>query len=150
MHYRERLYVPFSWWLSAAAFAITCGWIILVATGPTAAIATSTIVGVCLALLLVQYGGSTILVEDELRVANAHMDLRYCGEPEVLDAQEFRAVLGPRADARAYIFTRPFLRYGVLIPVVDDRDLTPYWLIASRSPDALAAAIGQTENEPTD
>ena len=36
----------------------------------------------------------------------------------------------------------------MLIPLADDSDPTPYWLVSSRRPDALAAALGHTEKAP--
>lgn len=149
--YRERLFVPLSWWLFGAGFAVTCGWIFLVATTSGIALVTTAFVGVGVAVLLFGYGRVEVLIEGgQIRAGDAHIERRYCGEPEVLDAEEFRAIMGPRANARAYTVTRPYVKTGVLVPLTDRRDPTPYWLIASRRPGALAAALGQTEGEPID
>ena len=58
----------------------------------------------------------------------------------------------------AYLLLRPYVGRAVRVEVVDPHDPTPYWVVASRHPDALAAClnaaargsvIGQTER-PTD
>ncbi len=49
---------------------------------------------------------------------------------------------GVDADARAFLVTRPYLKRSVLVPVLDPDDRTPYWLISTRHPDRLAAALG--------
>ena len=151
MTYRERLFVPLTWWLFGAGFSATFGWIFLVATTPDIALITTAVVGAGVAVLLIGYGRVEIRIGDgEVRAGNARIERRYCGEPEVLNAEEFRAMMGPRANARAYTLTRPYLKTGILLPLNDRRDPTPYWLISSRRPGALAAAVGQTEVEPTD
>lgn len=151
MTYSERLFVPLGWWLFGAAFAVTCGWIFLVATTWGVAIATTAFVGVGTAILLFGYGRVEVRIDsDELYAGGAHIEHRYCGQPTVLDAEEFRAIMGPQANANSFTVTRPYLKTGVLLPLTDRRDPTPYWLIASRRPDALAAALGQTEDGSTD
>jgi hypothetical protein len=50
-------------------------------------------------------------------------------------------VAGPEADARAYLLLRPYLKRTVRVTVRDDRDPAPYWLVSSRHPEALAAAV---------
>ena len=48
---------------------------------------------------------------------------------------------GLEADARAYLLLRPYLKRAVRINVRDDRDPAPYWLVSTRDPDRLAAAV---------
>ncbi len=61
---------------------------------------------------------------------------------------------GVDADARAFLFTRPYLKRAVKVTVLDPGDRTPYWLISSRHPHRLAAALGSTADQavarPTD
>ena len=80
----------------------------------------------------------------ELRAARAHIPLEHLGPAEVLDAEATRLALGPEADARAFLVTRPYLKRAVRVPVTDPADPTPYWLVGSRHPDALAAALART------
>ena len=49
--------------------------------------------------------------------------------------------MGADADARAFLVLRPYLKRAVRVPMQDPADPTPYWLVGSRHPDALAAAI---------
>ena len=66
---------------------------------------------------------------------------QHLGPAEVLDPEATRRALGPGADARAFLVTRPYLKRAVRVPVTDPADPTPYWLVGSRHPDALAAAL---------
>ncbi len=49
--------------------------------------------------------------------------------------------MGSEADARAYLLVRPYLKRAVRVTVVDPADPTPYWLVGTRHPEALAAAL---------
>ena len=100
-------------------------------------------------LLLVVYGFflwvglARVVVRDGVLYAGAaHIELAHLGTPEPLDAQATRLVHGREADARAFLLTRPYLKRSVRVPVDDPADPTPYWLLSSRHPDRLAAALG--------
>lgn len=145
--YRERLHAPASWWLMAAAFAGTWGWLLWVSLTATIGLVAALLVGAALSIALIGYGGVLVAVDDaELLVGPAHIAHGFLGAPEALDAAAFRAAMGPRADARAFVFTRPYLKTGVLVPILDNRDPAPYWLISTRHPKALCSAIRQTES----
>ena len=46
---------------------------------------------------------------------------------------------------------RPYVRRGVLVRVTDPDDPTPYWLVSSRHPRTLAAALAAgVVSAPTD
>ena len=147
--YRERLTAPASWWLAALVFAAAWGWIMLVATNWPIAIVTTAIVAGPGLYVVWRYGSLLIAVDaDGLQVGRASIDRAHIGAVEPLHRADYRLKLGTEADARAYLVTRPYIDRGVLIPLADDSDPTPYWLVSSRRPDALAAALGHTENAP--
>ena len=52
-----------------------------------------------------------------------------------------REALGPGADPRAFLFTRPFLSSVVRVDLRDPADPHPYWLVSTRRPRQLAAAL---------
>jgi hypothetical protein len=151
MHgYRERLTAPFSWWLSAALFGGICGWIMVVAANPTWGAVTAVVATGAAAGLVGTYGGLTIRADgDGLRVGPASLPTSAIGSVQVLDRSGLRVCLGPDADARAWLRTRPYVDGGVRVALTDPGDPTPYWLISSRRPEALVAAlglaVGQTE-----
>lgn len=89
------------------------------------------------------YGSPTVVVADGwLRAGRAQIAGEFLGGAEPLDAVETRRVAGRDADARAYLLIRPYLKRSVRVAVRDDRDPTPYWLVSTRDPAGLAAAIG--------
>ena len=63
------------------------------------------------------------------------------GPPTPLDPAGTRRQAGVDADARAYLLLRPYVKTSVRVEVTDPADPTPYWLLSSRHPQALAAAL---------
>jgi hypothetical protein len=140
--YAERLGVPLRWWAQGVMLLATF-WLAFVVAIPGAVpwLLTGTLL-LLLVLVLGSYGSARIVVADgELRAARAHIGLEHLGEAEALDAEATRWALGPDADARAFLVVRPYLKRAVRVMVTDPADPTPYWLVGSRHPDALAAAI---------
>ena len=148
--YRERLTAPASWWLAALAFGVVWGWVMLVATNWSIAVTVTVIVAGIGLYVVWRYGSLLVTVDSSgLRVGRASIDRAHIGAVEPLHRADYRLRLGTGADARAYLVTRPYLDRGVLVPVEDASDPAPYWLVSSRHPDALAAALGHTENAPS-
>jgi hypothetical protein len=140
--YTEHLRAPAGVWflgmLSAFIFASTAwaGFNVL------AAIASYVVIcGGCAALLL-SWGHATIEVSDgELRAGAATLPLAMAGEVVPLDEARTRALRGPSADPRAYMLIRPYLKQAVYVEVTGEHQNRPYFLIGSRRPAELAAAI---------
>ena len=78
---------------------------------------------------------------NELRVNNAHIELRYLGDAKILDTDAMRFARGRDADPAAYLAIKFWSPRGVLVKVNDSRDSTPYWLISSKRAKELAAAL---------
>lgn len=143
--YRERLTAPLSWWLAAIGFALVWGWVFFVVTTWPITITVTTALALIGCYLVWRYGSVTISVDAEgLRVGQAHIEPHYIGAVESLDRAAYRHRLGVGADARAYLMTRPYLDHGVTVAIDDPSDPAPYWLISSRNPEALAAALAAT------
>lgn len=140
--YSERLGVPLRWWVQGTMLVATL-WLALVVSvpGPVPWVAT----GAALALLaagLVSYGSARVRVEDGVLYAGrAHIDTSVLGAVRELDADQTRRAAGVEADARAFLLLRPYLKRAVKVDLDDPADPTPYWLLSSRHPDRLAAAL---------
>lgn len=140
--YAERLSVPLRWWVQSVMLLATF-WLAFVVAIPGAfPWVLSGALGALLVLALVSYGSARLGVADgELRAGRAHIGLEHLGPAEALDADATRLALGADADARAFLVVRPYLKRAVKVPVVDPADPTPYWLVSSRHPEALARAL---------
>ena len=140
--YAERLYVPLRWWVQAIMFIAT-GWIAMIVSMPAgwAWFATALILAL-LALGFVTLGSARIVVGDGgLQAGRARIEAAYLGRAEALDADATRLVAGRDADARAFLLLRPYLHRAVRIEINDPADPAPYWLVNTRRPERLVAAL---------
>lgn len=143
--YRERQTAPPTWWFGAVIFGLVCGWLMLVATTWAIAIVTTVVAALLGCLGVWRYGSILLRVDDgDLHVGRAKLVVRYRGEVERLDRAAYRHRLGPGADVRGWLATRPWFDRGVLVHVDDPADPTPYWLVGTRHPELLARALGHT------
>ncbi|WP_226909485.1 DUF3093 domain-containing protein [Georgenia ruanii] len=124
---------------SSVAVAVTVGVVVAVAAS-VIAVLSSPVVAVVRGGDPADGGGPDAL---RLRAGDAVIPVEALGEPEVLDADGLRRVMGPGADARAHACHRAWVHGGVLVPVTDPRDATPYWVICTRRPAQLVAALGR-------
>ncbi len=139
--YVERL-SPAPWvWLAGLGVAASSGLVVLTAFGPG--------VGLVVALFAVAVAGWALsrssaviaVTPDELLAGRARIPVRLLGAVREVSADQMRALRGPRADARAYLCQRGWIAAGVAVEVVDPDDPVPYWLLSSRRPGRLAAAL---------
>jgi hypothetical protein len=140
--YEERLAAPLAWWLAGLGFVVIVWWIFLVAT-PLWLAWTVAIVALALVTgLLGHYSSARLAVASgELRAGRAHIPLALCGAVEPLDREQTRDAGGAGADARAYLVLRPYISTAVRVPIDDPLDPVPYWLLSTRHPERLAAAV---------
>jgi hypothetical protein len=140
--HHERLSVPLRWWVQGTMLVATFWLAFVVATPPVVAWSATAFLLLAMVGLFLGYGSPRVDVEHGwLRAGRARIAGEFLGAAEPLDAAETRRVAGPGADARAYLLLRPYLKRAVRVTVHDDRDPTPYWLLSSREPEHLAAAL---------
>lgn len=144
--YTERLTVPLRWWVQATMFLATI-WLAFIVALPAWLAWTGALVLLALVFgFFAALGSARVCVQDgELHAGPAHIPLDLIGTPEALDREATRRLLGVEADARAFLVTRPYLKRAVKVPVLDPADPTPYWVVSTRHPRTLAAAISGTD-----
>lgn len=143
--YSERLTVPLRWWVQTTMLLATLWLAFVVAMPVWAASLFAGLLLVGVGAFFVRLGSARVAVRDgELHAGRARIPTRLVGVAEQLDAEGTRRVHGVDADARAYLLTRPYLKRSVRIPVHDPADPTPYWLVSTRHPGDLAAALARS------
>jgi hypothetical protein len=147
--YRERLWVPLSWWLAITGCVLLFGSMLWAGLSlATAVIIYAGLEAAC-ALALLGWGAAVIEVtQSDLRAGRLRLPLASIGDVSPLDAGQARALRGPRADPAAYMLLRPYLRAAVYVEVAGRPSDRPYWLIATRHPAELAAALKGAGGSP--
>jgi hypothetical protein len=141
MSYRERLTVPLTWWVIAVLFAVSLLAAVGFYLGPVWGVSVF-VAAVAVAAGLFLSAAVVIEVDDEeLRVGRAVIGRSWIGSCRALDAAAAEVRGGTGADARAHLVLRPYVPTAVEITLDDPADPVPYWLISSRRPARLAAAL---------
>lgn len=140
--YSERLRVPLRWWVQGVMLVASLWLAVAVAAPPLAAGIAALLALAVLAALCLGYGAAVVSVDDTtFRAGRASIPLTHVGTVTTLDAEATRRTAGRDADARAFLLLRPYLKQSVRVEVADPADPTPYWLVSTRHPDRLAAAL---------
>lgn len=140
--YAERLVVPWHWWLRGLVVITTFGWVARVATNIEITIIVLMITALFVFGGLLAYGRISVAANSAgLQAGRAHIENEYIGQVQELTEQEFREWMGPKADYRGFLCTRPYIPAGVKVEITDPNDPTPYWLISSRNPEKLAQTL---------
>ena len=142
MRYRERLTVPAAWWGIGLFFAVSFATAVGFWVGPS----VSLVAGLASAGLVVAalgwYGRILVVVDERgLAAGDSLLEWEWLGNVVVHDATATRNRLGRDADRRAHLVVRGYIRTSVEVEVVDPADPHPHWLVSSRRPRELAAAI---------
>lgn len=140
--FRERLYLPwYHWLLPLLAAGLLAAEVDMGYPGVRAWLPY--LVTIPLALLLLwRFSSARVEVRDgELWAGEAHLPLRHAGETQIIPANFKRKVLGPAFDPAAFALHRSWVGPMVWIELTDPDDPTPYWLISTRHPEELVAAL---------
>lgn len=140
--YLERLHPSIAFWLLvpvaallAGASAVPLGGWVAVGAGVVSAAAVAALLG---------WRTPVIRVDDAgLHAGRALLDPPSIGAVEPLDRDRTRQAMGPELRADAYVLHRAWVPCAVRVAVDDSEDPTPYWLVSTRRPEALAAALEQ-------
>lgn len=138
--YRERL-GPSLWLVGSAAVLAPMAGLVLVPLDSTIALAAGLLIGVTAVVALVALSPVITLVDGQLRAGRARIDVRFLGHPTALLGEEARRARGPELDPRAWHLIRGGIDGVLVVPIEDPHDPAPAWIISSRTPDRLAAAI---------
>src|SRR3954469_5469396 len=147
--YVERLGVPLRWWVQGVMLLATFWLAFVVAIPGVLPWVITAVLGALLVLAFTSYGSARLIVQGgRFFAGRAQIPLTALGTAEPLDAAATRLAAGAAADVRAFLVLRPYLKRAVRVPVVDPGDPTPYWLVCTRHPDALAAALNVGRTAP--
>jgi hypothetical protein len=137
----ERLSVPLSWW-PAVLMIVTFG-IFEMASGFTL------VVYIPVAVFLIGFfivplalsGRARVRVQDGKLIAGEHeLPVTSLTSIQPLDREAARLQLGPQADPAAITVVRGWIGPAVMVRLSNPRPV-PYWLVSTRRPEELAAAI---------
>lgn len=140
--YAERLTLPWwAWPVGLAVAGLLAAELWMGASGVRAWLPFLVLIPAAVAALA-WLGRIRVAVRDgELRVDDARLPVRYVADAVPLDAAGRREVLGVGADPLAFVVQRPWVGGAVQVVLDDPADPTPFWVVSTRHPVELAAAL---------
>ena len=146
VRYRERLWVPWWWWLvglgaaAVLAFQVNMGIRDLPDWLPYLVLAAAAV-----GLLLWLSRTEVRVVEDgadvQLWAADAHLPASVVSRSAAVPRSAKSAALGRQLDPAAFVLHRTWVGPMALVVLDDPDDPTPYWLVSTRAPDQVLAAL---------
>lgn len=143
--YSERLTVPVWWWLLAAGLVALLGYQAqLAAYMQTWSYVFYPILGVLVGWLLFTMNRMKIRVDADgaLHAHKAMLPAEVVARGAVVPATARSAAMGRQLDPAAFLVYRSWIKPMVLVVIDDPDDPTPYWLVSTRHPDKVLAAMG--------
>jgi hypothetical protein len=146
----ERLSVPWWWYLLALGLAVLLGAEVHMGyPGLRSWIGYAITIPLCLGAVVWLSRVRVRVADGELHAGDARLPLRYVGHVDVVPREGKQVALGPELDPAAHLVHRAWIGPVVRIEVTDPDDPTPYWIVSSRDPDALVAALAaRNDHDP--
>jgi hypothetical protein len=142
--YVERLRIPARWWPIATVCVLIGGAEVFVGFPVWFALVVYAVLGIPTALFLIAMTRTKICVDADGLHAGGHLIARSSiAGARALGAEETRRRLGPQADTSASTFIRGYVKTAVLVQV-RSVDGPTAWLVSTRQPEALVAALQGT------
>lgn len=143
--FREKLWP--AWWI----------WLLVVGTGGAgfvalapvsiAAGAVAAVLVIAALVVLFLVGTPAIVVTPEsLSVGRATIERTHIGEVQGFRGEDATYQRGRGLNGTAFMCLRGWIDPVVRVEVTDERDITPYWLTATRRPEELVAALRGRES----
>jgi hypothetical protein len=146
--YTERLRTPWWWYLAAVAVALLLGAeFALAVSGWVTWVPLLILVPACVGVVWRMSGGRLDMTDSELTAGDATLELNQVQQAIALSATELRRLVGRHGDPTAHVFIRSWIGPGVQLVLPtnsktsDESDTVPYWVVSTRHPDRLLAAL---------
>ena len=148
--YRERLYTPWWWYGAALVVALLLGTEVGVAVPtPWSWVVMALLVLVSLGFVWRFSAGIITVTETTLTIGESKLLLADVQRAIRLSATELRRLVGRHSDPTAEVFVRSWIGPGLqlvlridgTVNAVDPDHRVPYWVVSTRHPDRLLAAL---------
>jgi hypothetical protein len=142
--YRERL-MPTVWMYIFIALVFPATMLVFLPISAPVGVAVAVLLYVGAIGALIYTAPVIEVAGGELRAGRAHIPVSLLGAPAAFTDEEATLERGRRLDARAYLCIRGWVKPVVRVPVTDPADPAPYWLVSTRTPKKLIAAIERSQ-----
>ncbi|HTL41845.1 MAG TPA: DUF3093 domain-containing protein [Pseudolysinimonas sp.] len=138
--YRERLW-PSPWVFLSTALVIPASLLVFLPISPPLGVVAAVILYAAILVVLLATTATIEVTASTFRAGRAHIERRLISAVHAYQGADATAERGVRLDARAWLLVRGWIPGVVRVELADPEDPTPYWVVSSRRPDELAAAL---------
>lgn len=138
--YRERL-SPSIWLMAAAAVCAPMVALVIAPVDLTLALVVGVLAGVLIIAVMIALSPVVAVEDGRLRAGRARIDVSHLGDPLALTGDEARRARGQALDPRSWHVIRGGIDGVVTVPIEDPADPAPSWVISTRTPERVVAAI---------
>ena len=125
----------------AAALLIPGSLLVFLPVSVTAGVIAAVVLFGAAILAMILWSPVLEVSDGVFRAAAARIPLDQVGDPIGFRGTEATAARGVDLDARAWLCIRGWVDPVLRIPITDPSDPAPYWLVSTRHPDLLVAAL---------
>lgn len=146
VRYRERLWVPWWWWPLGVGGSAVLAYEVNLGVRALPDWLPYTVLALIAAGTLLWLGRTEVKVVGtpagvELLAGPAHLPVEVVSRSAAVPGSAKSAALGRQLDPAAYVLHRSWIGPMALVVLDDPDDPTPYWLVSTRHPDRLLAAL---------
>ncbi|HLP23377.1 MAG TPA: DUF3093 domain-containing protein [Microbacteriaceae bacterium] len=138
--YHERVWPPLSWFLISLLIIPA----VILALAPInlgLGIVSAVLMYVAIVAFLLVMSPRISVDDGTFRAGRGQIERDFLGEARAISGAERFDALHSGLDARAWLCLRSWTNGLVRVDLTDPADPTPYWLVSTRSPDALVKAL---------
>ena len=140
--YRERLW-PAAWVFLATALVIPASLLVFLPINQTAGAICAVVLYGAIVATLIATTPTVEVTADTFAAGRAQMPRAVVTRIDAFEGDEAVMQRGPELDARAWLLLRGWIPGVVRVQLDDPSDPTPYWLVSTRQPKRLAAALAR-------
>jgi len=144
--FAERLHTPWSYYLGASVMAFLLALELAVALPHWWGLIPFVVLIALAIYAIYRLGAGRVMVRDGALIAGeSSVDIRWIVEVIPLKGESVRRLVGRHGDPTAYVYYRSWISSAVQLvldgSVQPTDELVPYWLVSTRRPDELIAAL---------
>jgi hypothetical protein len=144
--YRERIW-PSAWVFVATALVIPASLLVFLPINLFAGVIIAIVLYTAIVLILLVTSPTIEVSVGELVAGRARVPVDLISAVTPFRGEEATMQRGRQLDARAWLLIRGWVSPIVKIELADQTDPTPYWIVSTRTPDALVAALMAARTE---
>lgn len=142
--YRERLWASV-WVYLTTALVIPASLLVFLPINFTAGVIVAIALYAGCVGVLIATSPVIEVSSEQLTAGRARLPIAFIGEVTGHSGEEATLQRGQKLDARAWLMIRGWVSPVLRIELTDAKDPTPYWLVSTRQPAAMVAAIAEAK-----